>query len=386
MEKMIGENMQWLAYLLAATALHGIWLATLLFSKAKQSSEAKLLGIAFVIVSLHLLNFLIFLTGYIRLLPHGLGFIYPLLFLVGPIFYFFVKKALEPGFQIAFRHWWHLILPCLAFFDTLDLYLLPTERKLAIIEYILSGDPSFTWKDIIKSSAFQIQLAFYVAAAWWQAKHTEGKQENEANRKIARWYKRFCEGYLLLILIEMMVRFVCFSTDTPNPVLEMVAAAILALTIQLAGYGVIHKLWDFPRLLPILPKASHREKYKTSPITPQQMDASKKALLELMENDTPHLNPSLKISDLALMLGIPSHHLSQILNEGMRTNFYDFVNTYRIEDAKCRLKDKNYSHYSILAIGLDCGFSNKTTFNRTFKKITGMTPSAYAASKNVSLR
>ena len=77
------------------------------------------------------------------------------------------------------------------------------------------------------------------------------------------------------------------------------------------------------------------------------------------------------------MLKLPSHHLSQVLNEGMEINYSDFVNGYRIELAKQKLKEEKYRHYSIFAIGMECGFTNKTTFNRTFKKVTGMTPSEY---------
>jgi YesN/AraC family two-component response regulator len=74
---------------------------------------------------------------------------------------------------------------------------------------------------------------------------------------------------------------------------------------------------------------------------------------------------------------MPSHHLSQLLNEEMDTGFYDFVNNYRVREAQRLLLDAHFRHFAIEAVGLESGFANKTTFNRVFKKVTGMTPSAY---------
>ena len=84
-----------------------------------------------------------------------------------------------------------------------------------------------------------------------------------------------------------------------------------------------------------------------------------------MKNEKAYLNAELKVSDLvpgSIFLLITFPRCST--RDG--NQFYDFVNAYRVEAAKRRLKDKNYHHYSILAIGLECGFTNKTTFNRTF--------------------
>ena len=58
-------------------------------------------------------------------------------------------------------------------------------------------------------------------------------------------------------------------------------------------------------------------------------------------------------------------------------SFYDFVNEYRVKEASKRLLDPAYREYTILAIALDAGFHSKTSFNRMFKKVTGLTPSQY---------
>ncbi|MBL8172151.1 MAG: AraC family transcriptional regulator, partial [Acidobacteria bacterium] len=64
-------------------------------------------------------------------------------------------------------------------------------------------------------------------------------------------------------------------------------------------------------------------------------------------------------------------------------SFTDLINAYRVEDAKRRLLDPTWKHYSILAIAEEAGFSSKSTFNAVFKKHTGQTPSEFRASSNL---
>ena len=82
---------------------------------------------------------------------------------------------------------------------------------------------------------------------------------------------------------------------------------------------------------------------------------------------------------MADALQVPSHHLSQVLNDQMNTNFYQLINQYRIEKSKKMLQTDRIHQVSIQGIGYDCGFSNKTSFYRAFKKFTGMTPAEFAA-------
>jgi AraC-like DNA-binding protein len=76
-------------------------------------------------------------------------------------------------------------------------------------------------------------------------------------------------------------------------------------------------------------------------------------------------------------LNISRQKLSYLINSGQQKNFYKFINEFRIRDVKEKLLDPAFSHYSVLGIGLDCGFNSKTSFNRIFKEETGSTPSEF---------
>jgi AraC-like DNA-binding protein len=90
--------------------------------------------------------------------------------------------------------------------------------------------------------------------------------------------------------------------------------------------------------------------------------------------------PNLVLTDLAQEIGLSSKQTTELLNHELKTNFYDFVNNYRVEEVKNRIASDDFKHLTILAIGFDSGFQSKSSFNRVFKKITGLSPSEYKKS------
>jgi YesN/AraC family two-component response regulator len=95
-----------------------------------------------------------------------------------------------------------------------------------------------------------------------------------------------------------------------------------------------------------------------------------------MLEQKPFLEPSLTINDLADKTQIMPRYLSQIINECLNQNFYDFVNSYRINEAKKYLLQCS-SRKTILEILYEVGFNSKTAFNVAFKNMTGMSPTQY---------
>jgi len=122
-------------------------------------------------------------------------------------------------------------------------------------------------------------------------------------------------------------------------------------------------------------------KYEYSSLTSHDIAEYKETLLMFLEREKPYTDNDLKVQDLADQLGIPSYQLSQIINTELRRNFYDLINSYRIEEAQRRLTDPANQHFTILAIAYDVGFNSKSAFNTAFKKYTKMTPSQYKKSQ-----
>jgi len=98
-------------------------------------------------------------------------------------------------------------------------------------------------------------------------------------------------------------------------------------------------------------------------------------LEKLMSEDKPYKNPIIKLNDIATKLNISSHLLSQLLNDNLGKSFTLFINEYRVKESK-RIINSD-TKFTLEAIGFDSGFSSKSTFYSTFKKITGVTPSQF---------
>ena len=100
-----------------------------------------------------------------------------------------------------------------------------------------------------------------------------------------------------------------------------------------------------------------------------------------METEKPFMDGDLTVQKLADRLSISTAHLSQTINEQRGQTFSDFINSYRVEEAKRKLLDPACKHLSVLGIAEEVGFNSKSSFNAVFKKHTDMTPSEFRARK-----
>jgi AraC-like DNA-binding protein len=118
-------------------------------------------------------------------------------------------------------------------------------------------------------------------------------------------------------------------------------------------------------------------KYRKSALTGEQAEKILARLVNVMEHDKPYLEMGLTLHMLADKLEVSPHHLSQVINEKLDKSFFDFVNEYRVGEAKKALADSESDRFSILGIAMEAGFNSKSAFYTAFKKYTGMTPSQF---------
>ncbi len=123
-----------------------------------------------------------------------------------------------------------------------------------------------------------------------------------------------------------------------------------------------------------------RGKYYKSTLTDEQAEQSLAQLLALMETQKLYLQGDLTLPAVAEALGLSTNNLSQIINDKLLQNFYDFVNAYRVEAAKKLIADPANDNLTLLAIAYDAGFNSKSAFNSVFKKRCEMTPTQFKKS------
>ena len=120
-----------------------------------------------------------------------------------------------------------------------------------------------------------------------------------------------------------------------------------------------------------------KPKYANSRLPESDIQRYMQQLTHYMKTQKPYMTPQLTIDDLSEKLSIPSWQLSQVINTSFHQNFFNFINNYRIEEAKRLMTEPAHNRTTILEILYEVGFNSKSTFNDVFKKNTGMTPSEF---------
>ena len=117
-------------------------------------------------------------------------------------------------------------------------------------------------------------------------------------------------------------------------------------------------------------------------LSEKELEKLKAKLQNLMRDEKPYLEPQLTLTDLSRQIGVNSTVLSYAINNGFGKNFNDFINEFRIVAVKEKLTNGNAENSNLLDIAFDCGFNSKATFNRAFKKFTGVSPKEFQTSKS----
>jgi AraC-like DNA-binding protein len=188
--------------------------------------------------------------------------------------------------------------------------------------------------------------------------------------KKERWMLLFIVPYALLHLIDEISFIVTKSYDNFS---FLESYGIIGSSAILL-YMILFKLVVSPKS--VLPKADTKA-YKTSNLSKSKAEAYKREFLRLMDKEKLFTNSNITVNQVAQKMGIPRQYLSEVLNVYLKSNFQDYMNKYRAEEFVGCLKDEKFKNYSIMGIANEVGFKSKSSFNTTFKKIYGVTPSEF---------
>lgn len=128
--------------------------------------------------------------------------------------------------------------------------------------------------------------------------------------------------------------------------------------------------YDIPVKTPV-------NKYAKSGLTRDQLLTHKQCLAQIMQSRKEYLRPDLTLPKLAEVVGCSVNNLSQVINSGFGTSFFDYLNRYRIEHAKELLTNSERQSSAILHTAFTVGFNSNSAFYSAFKKHVGMTPAQY---------
>ncbi len=321
------------------------------------------------LMSLRVFDFLGYLTGYNLLHPHMYNISGPFKYFIGPLYFFFVLFSInrKRGFRII--DILHLIIPVYFLINQVPVYFEGAEYKLTRILYIIDPVRERPITELLYGQMYIAQIFAYVVMV-----HFEIKEATTDKFPLLR-LKQFNHAFAVFIGLDFGIKLVAYTGALPGGATEYLLLFTMALLIHWLGYIVIH-----PAELAQTRANGNGDKYKTSPLTAELLSEYKTRITNYFDSVQPYLDCNLKINDIATSLEIPAHHLSQVMSQEMQTSFNDFVNNYRVKEVKRKLQNPKNRHYKLLSIAYDSGFNNKTSFNRAFKRTTGITPSEYLKS------
>jgi AraC-like DNA-binding protein len=225
---------------------------------------------------------------------------------------------------------------------------------------------------------------------WLLKEHADQVQTFASDLKCTdlSWIRKLT-GYMIFLACVAVISFLLsgmglFETRLANWVIALVMAAL----VYVMGYSALIKPRvfgdrDYPAWEQISAWNTLWGRFNFNPEAKpdeQYLREEKKLLKKLqtfMEEEQPYHESNLDIARLSSMTNIPQYLLSRIINQHLDLNFFDFVNSYRVEEVCNRLVDPTQNQYTILALAMDAGFNSKSSFYTAFRKSTDMTPSQY---------
>ncbi len=293
--------------------------------------------------------------------------------LVPPLLYFYVITYLNPERAIQNKEKW-LMLPFVAsFFISLLFKILmfwPERFQNTLMKLWVFIE---SYDEIISIFFHLIVISVLIKKVWDYKKDNKVYKPNYVQRDV-NWLsltlKLLLAGVLvwLVIIISYM-----FNADSVSFYPLWI---IMAFLIYWYGHLGVYKYG-------VLQERMHIRK-KTLGSSNEKQEPTKNIIIERLKKhlvDEKHfLDANLTLELTAKALDISQGHLSKTINQELQMSFKDYVNGLRIEEAKRYLIDETFSNYTLLAIGLEAGFNSKSTFNASFKKIVGVTPSQFKKS------
>ncbi len=165
---------------------------------------------------------------------------------------------------------------------------------------------------------------------------------------------------------------------TQNSTLIFISVSLFVILIGFFGVQQKNILGEPKRKIrPSKKEDETKEKYLNSGLSEEKEDMYYAKLNSLIHEEKIYTNAELSLSELASKIDIHPNYLSQIINNKEGKKFYDYINTFRVQEFKRLISLPDNQQFTLISIAYECGFNSKSTFNRYFKKITESTPSQY---------
>ncbi len=312
-----------------------------------------------------------YLTFFINLLQTGLIYDYPAFFLllvpveisIGPLLYLYVLSFIKSKQTFRYPDIVHFIPMMIATVIVLPYAFAPHESKVELVRLLLHQENIKFIQILVSAVAAVAVPVFYISLSIWHI-----------------WFRKPIENLAtqpLVLLITLLIIWLFLGIVgvagalTFSPGLLLLDNVIISLII-ISFYLVTNR---YPYLMQFGTIPARKKKYAKSYLDNIDRKNINAQLRIIMEEEKLFCDEDLSLGRLSDALGLSKNQLSQFLNTYHEKNFNNFVNGYRVKEAKKILSEE--PGRQIISIALAVGFNSYSAFHSTFKKETGMTPAEY---------
>ena len=359
------------------------FLFVLLVFKPNKSYADRILMIWMAVMALHQLLSYFQYAGFAFRYPHLLGIVLPWPLLHGPFLFIYVSAITREKPLPIKQILPHFIPFFILFLLAVPFYLRPAAEKLEVFK---NKGADYEWYNILQSS-MMIVLGFGYST-WSLLRIRKHRTKiiqwfSNTDKLMLRWLEYLSIGLAVIWLL------VLFFDDL------VVFSGVVMLVIFIGIFGIT-QLPIFYAHRDILETTSHPappsfDEFVVPPSAPEtdtvryaksglkEPEATElhQRLTKMMEEKALYKRNDITLADLAALLDTHPNYLSQVINEREGKNFYNYINTLRVQAFINATSNPDKKHYSFLALAFDCGFNSKSTFNKYFKEVCGKTPSEY---------
>ena len=331
----------------------------------------------------------------------------PLLYLQGPMIYFYVSGTIKDEFSFNWKKAIHFIPFVIAFISVLKYYFVPWDDKIEIAKTIIASPEVLLTinklnigNHFINLPARTILLLLYsIATLLLLIRYTlKNRLEPTLNSKIIKWlfFLTIIVFFCALSYMILIVEFVYFDIRTREQISNEIYNYTAAISYSLIPIVML----IFPEVLYGIPIVNRKkialfevnssrikseslnEKGSINTENPAMNDLAE-LILDYLKNEKPFIDPKFSLDDLAKQLDVPKHHLYYCLNSILNIKFTTLRTQMRVEYAKELLLNGSLELVSMEGIWTKTGFSSRTNFFVTFKEVTGYTPLEFIKINNV---
>lgn len=368
-----------ISFLYLFGCVQGLFIAGYLLMKPKKNRQVALcLSILLIGLCLTLYDYFILQNSLHRQVSHFLLLSYSFQLAYAPLTYFTTRGIVFPLQKFKEIEWLHF-LPALLHlsYGIFIFHRYPLTSKVEYVDELITQlkvlQPANPPIFLLFNFFVALQLLAYLGFSFQlirQYKVPSQLHTAISNKKLYWLFGSIVGINLVLLLFSLNIRQLILQTLEFD--IGVWVLLLLALYLFYLAYFIVLNptVFEPPTI-----------KYSSSTLNPSQKEELVERLEAYMQSDKPYSNGDLTIAILAEKLETSSRQLSQVINEAYSSNFYDFVNSYRIKAAQALLRKKE-SVLSIEGIGYEVGFNSKSSFYASFKKFTGMTPRAYQNSQH----